>query len=72
MLANIIVAAFALFTLALKLIVVGICIALAYFLMLMLFGINYQLKGGKLPLWTYIIKVHKRLAKESNKFFGIK
>ena len=55
-----------------KIAVVGICIAFAYYVMLLIFGIDYQLKGGSLPLWAYIIKAHKQVKAKVNKHFGIK
>lgn len=55
----------------LKALVVGICIALAYFTMLLIFGVDYQLRGGSLPLWAYIIRAHKQVVAKVNKYFGI-
>lgn len=71
MTAKIIVALVAGFATMLKALVVGICFAFAYFVMLMVFGIEYQLNGGTLPLWAYIIKAHKQITSKVFKCFGI-
>lgn len=71
MFAKLITALVAGFATILKALVIGICIAFAYFTMLLIFGVDYQLRGGNLPLWAYIIRAHKQVVAKVLKHFGI-